>query len=251
MSERENKSESQNIYHLIILDSSSSMGSVRNETISGLNEQLQSIKKASIDFKAQIQKVCFVTFDSEVKIGQIWNKSVEEIPDFNKETYCPDGCTALLDGIGMGVTKLKNEISKELLERKATVVVTIFTDGEENSSREFNREQVKTLLQEVQDSGQWTVAFLGCGSDVLNVAESLNISRANTMEYSVGSAGTNQAFTIMANARYARSCAYNSCDSLESMTQVNKTVGFFDNLDLDFDDDTQNIGEVESDGDIE
>jgi uncharacterized protein YegL len=215
-------------YNLMILDKSGSMGSVRKETISGLNEQLDSMKKAEKDYKEQEQKICLVTFSSEVEITEFWNKTVSDIPVFSNENYDPDGMTALYDAIAMGINKLKAEIKDELAERTANVIVTIFTDGAENVSKKYNGTQVKKLIEEVKETGQWTIAFVGCGDNVFEVAASIGISKGNTMSYMAGSAGTANAFTQMSAARSMRSATYSSCIASGIDTKdLNQNADFF------------------------
>lgn len=230
-------SEKQKTYHLMILDRSTSMNSVRAVTISGLNEQLASIKKAEEDFDDQEQVVCFVAFSDEVEMEQIWNEKIADIEDFDNTSYNPDGWTALYDAIGMGVNKLRNQIQEELTERKANVVVTIFTDGNENMSKEFKEpQQIKELVDEIQETGQWTVAFIGCGDYVFDVAESIGILRGNTMSYDAGREGTTRAFTSMSQARYGRSQLYSQSLSVgKSTEEVNNNINFFEHIDLDDD----------------
>jgi Mg-chelatase subunit ChlD len=232
-------SEKQKTYHLMILDRSSSMNSVRDATISGLNEQLESIRKAAEDFDDQEQIVCFVTFSNEVDTTQIWNQKIEDIEDFNRDTYSPDGMTALYDAIGMGVNKLRSQVENELANRQANVVITVFTDGQENMSREFtNASEVRELVEGIQETGQWTVAFIGCGGEeVFSVAQSMGIARGNTMSYDAGAEGTTRAFASMSNARYARTMMYSQSLNEESVTakDINKKADFFANIDLDDD----------------
>jgi uncharacterized protein YegL len=227
-------SKKQKTYHLMILDKSGSMGSVRDVTISGLNEQLGSIKKAEEDFLDQEQIVCFVTFNNNVDTDQIWNSKITDIEDFNQTSYAPGGMTALYDAVGMGIDKLKDQIKDELASRSANVVVTIFTDGSENVSREYSGSQVKELIEEIQEAGQWTVAFVGCGDDVFNVAEAMGISRGNTMAYDAGVEGTTRAFTSMSQARYGRAQSYSQANTKGiSTANVNNEVDFFENIDLE------------------
>lgn len=227
----------------MILDRSSSMNSVRDATISGLNEQLASIRKASEDFDDQEQIVCFVTFSDEVDTTQIWDEEIGNLEDFTNQTYQPDGMTALYDAIGMGVNKLRTQIAGDLADRKANVVVTIFTDGYENRSREFTKaSEIKTLTEEIQDTGQWTVAFIGCGDDVFDVAQSMGVSRGNTMSYSAGIEGTTLAMTSMSNARYMRAQNYSESIAKGSldMSEVNQGADFFA-LNIDLDDDPPEV----------
>jgi uncharacterized protein YegL len=101
-------SEKQKTYHLMILDKSGSMNSVRDVTIDGLNEQLSSIRQAETDFDDQEQVVCFVTFNGQVDTEQLWDAKIEDIPNFSRNNYSPGGGTALFDAIGMGVSKLRD-----------------------------------------------------------------------------------------------------------------------------------------------
>jgi len=232
-------SDKQKTYHLMILDRSSSMNSVRDVTISGLNEQLESIRKAATDFEDQEQVVCFVTFASDVDMDQIWDVGIDDIEDFTMRTYSPNGMTALYDAIGMGINKLRNQIADDLAERKANVVVTIFTDGQENQSQEFTTAlEVRTLTEEIQETGQWTVAFIGAGGeDVFSVAQSMGVNRGNTMAYDLGPEGTTRAMTSMSNALYMRAQNYSKSisEGVTDMSVVNNEVDFFDNIDLDDD----------------
>lgn len=231
-------SEKQKTYHLMILDKSTSMNFVRDVTISGLNEQLGSIRQAEEDFNDQEQILCFVTFSNDVEMTQVWNKSISEIDDFERADFSPNGMTALYDAIGMGINKLRNQIEDELAERKANVVVTIFTDGQENVSSEFkDPSTVRTLVEEVQNSGQWTVAFVGVGQeDVFTVAQSIGVSRGNTMAVRAGLDGAADAFRSMSNARYARTECYSKSISEGVKTaSFNQGENFFANIDLDDD----------------
>lgn len=232
----ENTNEKLKTYHLMIIDRSGSMGSVIPQTISGINEQLVSIKKAEEDFKDQEQIACIVIFNHQVDTTTFWKKKISEIEAYDSSNYQPDGNTALYDAIGSGINKLKGEIKEELSQRKANVIVTIFTDGDENASIEFRSTSASNLVKEVQDSGQWTVTFIGCGNNVFEVAQSLNIRAGNTLSYSDSPEGNTEAFRSMAQGRYAVSAMYSQ--SLEKgldTCNVNQTHDFFANLDLDDD----------------
>jgi len=217
-------------YHLMILDKSGSMETVRDVTISGLNEQLQSIRKSAKDFDNQEQIVCFSTFSNEVDISSVWNKEISKIEDFTRETYNPTGFTALLDAIGVSVNKLKEEIKAELAERKANVILTIFTDGQENSSHQYNWADIKGLIKSIRESGQWTVAFIGCGENVFDVADQMGIEKGNTLRYQAGEEGTQNAFRSMSVARSRRTESYS--DSLDKglidTSGINDSMSFFD-----------------------
>ena len=55
------------------------------------------------------------------------------------------------------------------------MLVTIITDGYENSSNEYSGKQIKALIEELKKQ-QWTFAYVGADHDVEQVAFDLSIS---------------------------------------------------------------------------
>ena len=245
------------IYNLIVLDKSGSMGTVKDVTISGLNEQLQSIRKSQEDFPDQEQIISFATFNDNVDCSTKWNKPISEVEDFTTEDYSPNGMTALNDAIGISINKLKEEIKDELTSRTATVMVSIFTDGWENKSREFTTAQTKELVEEIKQGGMWTVTFIGCGDDVFNVASGYGIGRGDTHSYTAGAVGKQTAFSAIARSRSVRNADYDAIYSKNlsadeaalEVSCLNNDGHFFDNLDINtqepVDDDSDDSEDVE------
>ena len=117
----------------------------------------------------------------------------------------------------------------------------VLTDGQENVSNEYKtNESIKTLIDEVKDSGFWAVSFMGCGDGVFDVAESFGVDRGSTVCYTNDSLGTTEAFTTMSTARSMRSASYSANIEKGLDTQsLNLGGKFFENMDLDDDDVTK------------
>ena len=64
--------------------------------------------------------------------------------------------TALYDAIAEGVRLADKDKTPE--ER---VIVVIMTDGEENSSRETTKQQVKDIISGYEAKGDWTFLYIG------------------------------------------------------------------------------------------
>ena len=168
-----------NFYNLIIIDQSGSMYSIYDSTLSTINETLQSIRNTQKESPEINQIVSIVTFSGEGfhNIRTVRNMvPVSEIEDLTKSDYCPNGNTPLYDAIGQSVYSLSGAISKE-----SVVMVTIITDGYENSSKEYSALSVSTLIDVLRKYG-WTFAFIGANQDATLSARELNISNAMDFE---------------------------------------------------------------------
>jgi len=81
---------------------------------------------------------------------------LESVPEMTPNNYLPGGGTALFDAISESVRVAQNDKTEE--ER---VICVIMTDGEENSSRETTKEQVKTIISGYEARGDWTFLYIG------------------------------------------------------------------------------------------
>ena len=188
----------QKVYNLIILDESGSMQSIKTATINGFNEVLQTIKGMEIKYPNLKQFVSFVTFNGMGIKTLIDVKPAALLKELDDKNYKPDSNTPLYDAIGFSVNKLKAYIDDQ---EEKNVLVTILTDGEENSSDEFDVKAVKSLIEEQKAQG-WTFSFIGANQDVEKVAFSISIK--NTMHFDANEKDMKQMFAMesMARGRY-------------------------------------------------
>lgn len=160
------------VYNLIVLDESGSMQSIKNATISGFNEVVQTIKGAERNFPEQEHFVSLITFNG-LGIKTILDKQpVTALNELNANSYKPDASTPLYDAIGKGINALINYLPAQ--NGQYNVLVTILTDGEENASREFSGAQIKQLIDQLKEQG-WTFTYIGANHDVEKAAASLSI----------------------------------------------------------------------------
>ena len=158
---------------VFILDRSGSMGGLESDTIGGFNGMIAKQK-------AQEKKVNVTTilFDDEVDI--IHDRFPVEI--IEKE-YFVRGCTALLDAVGTAIEKMEN-VQKHLPEdhRAGKIIFVITTDGLENSSTEFNYNDIKRMIEAKKECG-WEFLFLGANIDAGKEAEKIGIERNRSVTY--------------------------------------------------------------------
>ena len=157
-------------YNLIILDESGSMSTVRDETISGCNETLISIRNLQKEQPDIRQFVSIFCFDSSHSRYIFHDAPIDEVRDITREDYSPSVNTPLYDAIGYTVLQLFHKINRQ--EAKGNV--TIITDGYENASRKWTLPLVHELIATLKKKG-WVFSFIGANIDVEGTANSLGI----------------------------------------------------------------------------
>ena len=185
-------------YNLIILDESGSMSTVRNETISGCNETLNSIRNTAKENKEIKQYVSIFCFDTTNSRYLFHDVPVEETRDLTSADYCPNACTPLYDAIGYTVTQL----SRLLANSESVGVVTIITDGYENASRLWKHHMVVQLIENLKKRG-WVFTFIGANIDVEGTASGLGID--SRMEFEQSPTGMTDMFGAESRSRRAYS----------------------------------------------
>lgn len=152
---------------ICILDRSGSMANIKKDTIGGFNSFLAEQKTVPGE-----AKVTLIQFDGQYeKCYQ--GLPLSEVQDLTDATFVPRGSTALLDAIGKTLIEQKTRIQKEAWANK--VIIVILTDGEENSSVEFNRDTIKTLTESAQND-EWSFIYLGANQDSFSVASTMGIN---------------------------------------------------------------------------
>jgi len=192
-----------------IVDRSGSMHSIYKDAEGGLNtfiEEQKKIGKANltiINFDNKIETVC-----DQVNINEA-------------ETYhlYPRGGTALLDAIGSVIGDVDKYSSKD-----GKTIVVVLTDGGENASTEWNRDDIFKSINERKEDG-WEFMFLASGQDAIQVGSHYGFDANSTVSFAESGDG--------AVAAYAAGSIYTS--SLRTMSKDDALLqkkGFVDaNLD--------------------
>lgn len=168
-----------NIYNVIILDESGSMSPLYNETLCSVNEVLCGIRRDQQNYPDQRHYVTIVTFEGRGMEGVKTRRDrvpIDIIKDFTKEDYRPGGCTPLFDAMGKTLSELEGRIFPD-----DKVLATIITDGYENASQSYSREDIRALTDSLREKG-WTLSYLGANQDAVEVARDLNIPNSFKFE---------------------------------------------------------------------
>lgn len=215
---RAGKSKSHIIF---ILDDSGSMQSCRDSTISGFNEFLTTQKSDS-------EKSGIETFVSLYKFnGSSVTCSIEHMPissvvPLSRDTYNPLGGTNLLDAIGGVMISINNHLANAKKKDRESVIITILTDGEENSSRTFNNNDVKEMVNKAEQKN-WGFMFLGANINAFTAGYALGFNKANTLQYDTTQMGATLSVASAMTSRMRSAYASGS-----STSQLYDTEGFTD-----------------------
>jgi len=149
---------------IIVLDETGSMQQNKPVTISSYNEWLDS-NRSKEDEEENFPRFTLVRFNTKSELEE--HDSVETAPRLTDSNYNPSNCTALYDAIGKSINSYKDEKDN---------IMVILTDGEENSSRFFNRHEVKSLLEEYTEKHGWIFHYLGASADSWSVGQTIGIT---------------------------------------------------------------------------
>jgi hypothetical protein len=106
--------------------------------------------------------------------------------------------TAYLDAIGKTINEVGDRLDKTPEEEKPSkVIFVITTDGLENASKEFKREQIKDMITHQTNIYNWQFIFLGANIDAVTEANSIGIFAA--CNYTADVIGTKSVYTSMSN----------------------------------------------------
>ncbi len=192
---------------IFLVDRSGSMQTVAKDMIGGFNSFIKNQKENNLGEC----RVSFYQFDT-VYEKVFENVEVQLVQDLTDETFVPRGGTALLDAMGITI----NTVGAELAalsedERPEKVLVVIITDGEENSSKEFKSDQIKSMVQLQTEKYSWQFVYLGANQDAWSVGQSMGINAKSSYCYVSSGANTASSSYAMWNTLDNHTTTFRSC----------------------------------------
>jgi hypothetical protein len=197
------------IFNLIIVDASGSMKSKEEEVKGGLRILLKQIADDHRTHPELENTVCITDFSNHDDFRVlIDNAPVTGQTDFDVEQYATRGMTALYDAIGLSFRKIPAGTD--------SAFISIFTDGEENDSKEFTAEGVKQLVEEARKKN-WAVVFMGTSEASMLQARRMGVSDKNLFLYRDSKLGTALAYDKMAGSRKMMNEKLKANESLDDL----------------------------------
>lgn len=174
---------------IFLLDRSGSMGGIEKDTIGGYNSYIDSQRGKNV-------KVRTILFDDKYEV--LHNREdVDNIKKLTNKEYYVRGCTALLDAIGKTIREMEDKNPNR-------VMFVITTDGYENASKEYNKSQIKELIESHKD---WKFMYIGADIDSYSEGRSIGIDDSFIANYKKSEKGVTKLFSALSSAS---ECYYES-----------------------------------------
>jgi uncharacterized protein YegL len=123
---------------------------------------------------------------------------ITEVGRLNHGNYRTVGGTALNDALGRCI----NETGRKLAamsedERPGKVIFMLITDGQENSSSSFSKEEVAGMVKVQENEFAWTFVYLGANVDHIAESQALGINANNALSYTADSKGIGSTYDVV------------------------------------------------------
>ena len=163
---------------VFILDKSGSMSGQEENTISSFNEYLEKERKNSYD-----------TYITTVMFSDNYNivhdrVNVKNVKRLTNKDYFVGGCTALYDALGNTINSMKTKDTDKVL-------FIIITDGYENASKEYKKDDIKRLIKKNKD---FEFIYIGADIDSYAAGSDIGIRRNNIANFKKDKKGTAKLF---------------------------------------------------------
>jgi hypothetical protein len=171
---------------IMIVDRSGSMRACREPTEDGINELFEG--QAAQDGRGTASLYQFDTEHERV----FQHVPLAEVPRYR---LVPRGGTALLDAVGFAFAREGEGLAAlPEQERPGVVIAVIATDGMENSSREYDRRQIREIIEHQQQVYGWQILFIGANMDAVQVATTYGIPRQQAMTFRTTDTGVRSSY---------------------------------------------------------
>lgn len=158
------------LIHVVdVLDSSGSMsGGKYDAATKGINIGIKDLKtdKAEVDYT---YTMC--DFSDDIRFPHV-TVPLTSVETFRGRTR---NSTSLYDAIGETIQKVSQAKGSD-----DKVLVNIYTDGQENSSKFYRADQISKMIEELSTQG-WTFTFIGTAGDVRYAQDKLKFHASNTL----------------------------------------------------------------------
>ncbi len=192
-----------------ILDRSGSMQPMQEPAVAAFNDFL----KVQLEVPGEA-RLTLVQFDDQYEVP-VAALRLQDVPQLTAATYVPRGSTALLDAIGRTIKDLDTRLQKlPAANQPAKVILAIFTDGEENASREYTAKHISDLIHLYRTEKSWESLFLAANQDAIASAAAMQMDSHLSASVSFSAQGIKSTGSAM--SRKVRSMRMKSSGTMDA-----------------------------------
>jgi len=168
----------------VIIDESSSMGSVRDDVIDSFNQMARALN----DSKAADSIIMSAwAFNDNARL-MFGYTPIDQVKDLTRKEYSPSGATALYDAVLDGFTGIVG-YGQDLRNNgiRTRSIVVVISDGGDNVSQKTSS-AVRTVAQDLIKQEFYTLAFVGLGDAPLfnQIAQDMGFPNVLTTQNTPG-----------------------------------------------------------------
>ncbi len=175
------RQEERSILINFVLDKSGSMEAIREATIAGFNQFLRDQQQ-----EGGSAAMTLTLFDAHFNTV-VSGLPLAEVRPLDHHTYVPGGTTALYDAIAHTMTITDQYVAANTPDQ---VLFVIMTDGQENSSREFDRQRIMEMVEDRQKTADYEFIYLGANQDAYTVGDGMGIRGGRSLDYAASPSET-------------------------------------------------------------
>lgn len=157
----------------LLIDRSGSMASCREAMEQALRTFVKGHKKVP---STRLSVIEFDDLDPQFPV-----MTARPIREVERISIVPRGNTPLIDAFCLAIDGAGNRLSNmKASERPDQVLFVVITDGQENASKRFKREDLVTRTRHQQDRYNWQFIYLGANQDSMKEAQGYGLYNIRT-----------------------------------------------------------------------
>lgn len=184
----------------VLLDRTGSMQDIRADVVGGFNAFVDTHKAAPGE-----ATLTLVQFDSQDPYELLYAAvPIQEAPPLTLAQYLPRASTPLYDAMGRAIAALAAKLEATPASwRPKKIIFVIVTDGQENASVEFRRDQVMALMETKKKEG-WDFVFLSADLGALEDAQAMGVEASASLHFGKSGKGSRHAWASVAEKSVLR-----------------------------------------------
>lgn len=182
--------QTRTLVHQFIIDQSGSMRNSKNMVVDLFNELSQDIVQQAVGSKqdkAEEQLIGLCVFNNNEISHRLFNRNLNQSLPLAYKDYKPAFSTPLYDAIG-DIIQRQLAYWEGVPTEEYYVLVTILTDGRENSSVRFSADQIKELIKK-HEAQNWTFTYMGAHGEVSEEIQKIAMSAMNATRFNKSKSG--------------------------------------------------------------